>query len=89
MALETWGLEAGSGERPLGALREVRGNNVPVMITEETSIDYDVHGEGPPLVLIGGLGFGRWGFFSRFRPSRATSAPSPSTSAESRILTAG
>jgi hypothetical protein len=47
----------------LGALREVRGNNVPVMITEETSIDYDVHGEGPPLILIGGLGFGRWGFF--------------------------
>jgi hypothetical protein len=38
---------------------------VPVMITEETSIDYDVHGEGPPLVLIGGLGFGRWGFFKQ------------------------
>ena len=35
------------------------------MITEETSIDYDVHGEGPPLVLIGGLGFGRWGFFKQ------------------------
>ena len=38
---------------------------MPVMITEETSIDYDVHGEGPPLVLIGGLGFGRWGFFKQ------------------------
>jgi 3-oxoadipate enol-lactonase len=38
---------------------------VPVMITEETSIDYDVHGEGPPLILIGGLGFGRWGFFKQ------------------------
>jgi 3-oxoadipate enol-lactonase len=38
---------------------------VPVAITENTSIDYDVHGEGPPLVLIGGLGFGRWGFFKQ------------------------
>jgi 3-oxoadipate enol-lactonase len=36
---------------------------VPVAITQNTSIDYDVHGEGPPLVLIGGLGFGRWGWF--------------------------
>jgi 3-oxoadipate enol-lactonase len=36
---------------------------VPVTITEKTSIDYDVHGEGPPLLLIGGLGFGRWGWF--------------------------
>jgi 3-oxoadipate enol-lactonase len=36
---------------------------VPVAITQNTSIDYDIHGEGPPLVLIGGLGFGRWGFF--------------------------
>src|ERR687894_2719718 len=33
------------------------------MITRNTSIDYDIHGEGPPLILIGGLGFGRWGFF--------------------------
>jgi 3-oxoadipate enol-lactonase len=38
---------------------------VPVAITENTSIDYDVHGEGPPLILIGGLGFGRWGFFKQ------------------------
>jgi 3-oxoadipate enol-lactonase len=38
---------------------------MPVMITENTSIDYDVHGEGPPLILIGGLGFGRWGFFKQ------------------------
>jgi 3-oxoadipate enol-lactonase len=38
---------------------------MPVMITEETTIDYDIHGEGPPLVLIGGLGFGRWGFFKQ------------------------
>lgn len=38
---------------------------MPVMITDETSIDYDVHGEGPPLVLINGLGFGRWGWFKQ------------------------
>jgi 3-oxoadipate enol-lactonase len=38
---------------------------VPVAITENTSIDYDVHGEGPPLILIGGLGFGRWGWFKQ------------------------
>jgi 3-oxoadipate enol-lactonase len=35
------------------------------MITENTSIDYDVHGKEPPLILIGGLGFGRWGFFKQ------------------------
>jgi pimeloyl-ACP methyl ester carboxylesterase len=33
------------------------------MITEKTSVDYDVYGEGPALLLIGGLGFGRWAFF--------------------------
>jgi 3-oxoadipate enol-lactonase len=38
---------------------------MPVTITQNTSIDYDVHGEGPPLLLIGGLGFGRWGFFKQ------------------------
>jgi 3-oxoadipate enol-lactonase len=38
---------------------------VPLTITRNTSIDYDIHGEGPPLVLIGGLGFGRWGFFKQ------------------------
>lgn len=38
---------------------------MPVMITDETSIDYDIHGEGPPLVLINGLGFGRWGWFKQ------------------------
>lgn len=38
---------------------------MPVTITENTSIDYDVHGEGPPLILIGGLGFGRWGWFKQ------------------------
>ncbi len=36
---------------------------MPVAITEKTSIDYDVQGDGPPLILIGGLGFGRWAWF--------------------------
>ncbi|HEV8045814.1 MAG TPA: alpha/beta fold hydrolase [Rubrobacter sp.] len=34
-------------------------------ITENTSIDYDINGEGPPLLLIGGLGFGRWAWFKQ------------------------
>jgi 3-oxoadipate enol-lactonase len=38
---------------------------MPLTITENVTIDYDVHGEGPPLILIGGLGFGRWGFFKQ------------------------
>src|SRR5918999_4642005 len=38
---------------------------MPVTITENTSIDYDVQGEGPPLLLVNGLGFGRWGFFKQ------------------------
>jgi 3-oxoadipate enol-lactonase len=38
---------------------------VPVAITGSTSIDYDINGEGPPLLLIGGLGFGRWGWFKQ------------------------
>jgi 3-oxoadipate enol-lactonase len=45
---------------------ENRGEwRMPVMITESTSIDYDINGEGPPLVLISGLGFGRWGWFKQ------------------------
>src|SRR5918993_1713815 len=40
-------------------------NNVPQIITESTSIDYDIHGEGPPLILINGLGFGRWAWFKQ------------------------
>ena len=36
---------------------------MPVAITESTSMDYDVYGEGPALLLIGGLGFGRWAWF--------------------------
>lgn len=38
---------------------------MPVMLTHDTSIDYDVHGDGPPLLLINGLGFGRWGWFKQ------------------------
>ena len=38
---------------------------MPVTITENTSIDYDINGEGPSLLLISGLGFGRWGFFKQ------------------------
>jgi pimeloyl-ACP methyl ester carboxylesterase len=38
---------------------------MPVTITENTSIDYDINGEGQPLLLIGGLGFGRWGWFKQ------------------------
>ncbi|MBV9452775.1 MAG: alpha/beta fold hydrolase [Rubrobacter sp.] len=38
---------------------------MPVFITHDASIDYDVHGNGPPLLLIGGLGFGRWGWFKQ------------------------
>ena len=38
---------------------------MPVTITENTSIDYDIQGEGPALVLINGLGFGRWGWFKQ------------------------
>ena len=45
---------------------ENRGEwRMPVMITESTSIDYDINGDGPPLVLISGLGFGRWGWFKQ------------------------
>ena len=35
------------------------------MSTEDATIDYDVRGAGPALVLINGLGFGRWGFFKQ------------------------
>jgi 3-oxoadipate enol-lactonase len=38
---------------------------MPMTITESTSIDYDINGDGPPLLLIGGLGFGRWGWFKQ------------------------
>jgi 3-oxoadipate enol-lactonase len=38
---------------------------MPMTITESTSIDYDINGDGPPLLLISGLGFGRWGWFKQ------------------------
>jgi 3-oxoadipate enol-lactonase len=33
--------------------------------TKNATIDYEVQGAGPSLVLINGLGFGRWGFFKQ------------------------
>ena len=38
---------------------------MPVLVTHDASIDYDVCGKGPPLLLISGLGFGRWGWFKQ------------------------
>src|SRR4051794_31910863 len=38
---------------------------MPVFITHDSTIDYDVRGKGPPLLLISGLGFGRWGWFKQ------------------------
>jgi 3-oxoadipate enol-lactonase len=38
---------------------------MPIMLTHDTSIDYDVQGSGPPLLLISGLGFGRWCWFKQ------------------------
>ena len=39
--------------------------NATVKTTRNATVEYDVHGEGPSLVLINGLGFGRWGFFKQ------------------------
>ncbi len=33
---------------------------MPMMLSHDTSIDYDIQGDGPFLLLINGLGFGRW-----------------------------
>jgi pimeloyl-ACP methyl ester carboxylesterase len=38
---------------------------MPLMISHEPSVDYDVYGEGTPLLLIAGLGFGRWCWFKQ------------------------
>jgi pimeloyl-ACP methyl ester carboxylesterase len=38
---------------------------MPEVSTENATIDYEVHGAGPSLVLINGMGFGRWGFFKQ------------------------
>lgn len=36
-----------------------------IAIDRGVTVDYETHGEGPPLVLINGLGFGRWGWFKQ------------------------
>src|SRR4028119_777205 len=33
--------------------------------TDGSTIEYEVHGYGPTLLLVPGLGFGRWGFFKQ------------------------
>ena len=39
---------------------------MPLLVNDRVSVDYDVHGDGgPPLLMINGLGFGRWGFFKQ------------------------
>jgi len=38
---------------------------MPMMLTSDASIDYDVQGEGPVLLMINGLGFGRWAWFKQ------------------------
>lgn len=39
---------------------------MPLLVNDQVSVDYDVHGAGgPPLLMINGLGFGRWGFFKQ------------------------
>ena len=53
---------------PCSASRVRRGRicAVPKMITKDGSaIEYEVHGGGPTLLLIPGLGFGRWGWFKQ------------------------
>ena len=38
---------------------------MPVTNTRNATLEYEVHGSGPSLVLINGLGFGRWGWFKQ------------------------
>ena len=38
---------------------------MPEMLTRGVSVEYDIHGDGPSLLLIGGLGFGRWSWFKQ------------------------
>ncbi|MDQ4128615.1 MAG: alpha/beta hydrolase [Actinomycetota bacterium] len=38
---------------------------MPVLSTDNATIDYEVRGAGPSLVLINGMGFGRWGWFKQ------------------------
>src|SRR3712207_2083197 len=41
------------------------GETLPEVSTQNATIDYEIHGAGPSLVLINGMGFGRWGFFKQ------------------------
>jgi 3-oxoadipate enol-lactonase len=50
-----------------------------VRITDGSSIEYEVHGDGPPLLLIPGMGFGRWGWFKQV----------PALSRRFRVITFG
>ncbi len=47
------------------------------MRVKDSSVDYDIVGQGPPLLLIGGMGFGRWSWFKQ----------SPALSRYFRIIT--
>ena len=38
---------------------------MPVTNTRNAVLEYEVRGSGPSLVLINGLGFGRWGWFKQ------------------------
>ena len=38
---------------------------MPVTNTRNATLEYEVHGSGPSLVLINGLGLGRWGWFKQ------------------------
>ena len=38
---------------------------VPVTDTRNATLEYEVRGSGPSLVLVNGLGFGRWGWFKQ------------------------
>ena len=38
---------------------------MPVTNTPNATLEYEVHGSGPSLVLVNGLGFGRWGWFKQ------------------------
>ena len=61
-------LFAAGASEPVAGRGRIRENGevmpMPVII-HDASIDYDVHGDGPALLLIGGLGLGRWGWFKQ------------------------
>lgn len=53
---------------------------MPMMLSHDTSIDYDIQGDGPFLLLINGLGFGRWAWFKQVPALSRHFRTSPSTS---------